>query len=246
MTSPVRARRTQVQRRRESERALLIAAAAAIAERGVNGASFAVIGDRAGTSRALPTHHFGSKDALVALVASTAQDAVLAAMTEAIESERRLRDLSGLEVVRTLVNTYLGLFEHPTAQLRALIVMWGSTFPSDASIEGMLDADQRAFEGWAGNIRDGQADGSIRSDVDADASAVVLHGLLRGVAALVLTEAKYTDMSRVRVTLDHWITGALAPTALIPDTPGIRLGSSREGGDVGNRSGRRQSRTGRR
>lgn len=210
MTSPIRARRSQSERRQGSERALLAAAAQAIAERGVNGASLTVIGERAGTSRALPNHHFGSKDGLVARVAAQAQDSVLAAMTDAIQGVPDFRHLSGLDIVRTLVDTYLELFEDPTPELRALIVMWGSTFPSTASIEGMLDADTRAYDGWAGNIRDGQADGSIRSDIDAAASAVVLHGLLRGVAALFLTESEYTDFSEVRGTLRHWISGALA------------------------------------
>ena len=72
-------RRTQAERRGESEEALLDAAANLIAERGVERASLASIGERAGTSRGLPTHHFGSKDALVARLASRVQDHVAAA-----------------------------------------------------------------------------------------------------------------------------------------------------------------------
>jgi hypothetical protein len=34
--------------------------------------------------------------------------------------------------------------------------------------------------------------------------------MLRGVAALLLTEAEYTDMTSVRATVDQWIVGALA------------------------------------
>ena len=57
-------------------------------------------------------------------------------------------------------------------------------------------------------IEQGQRDGSIRPDIDAAASAVILHGLLRGVAALLLTESEYTDMTSVRATVDGWIAGA--------------------------------------
>lgn len=131
-------------------------------------------------------------------------------MTDALRSASHLRDMSGLDVIRSLVDTYLELFEHPTPELRALIVMWGATFPSDASIDGMFEADRRAYEGWTGNILDGQADGSIRADIDAGSSAVILHGMLRGIGALVLTESEYTDMSHVRPTIEHWIVGALA------------------------------------
>ena len=59
---PARAQ-TQAERRQKSEQALLDAAAALIAERGVEQTSLARIGESAGTSRGLPTHHFGSKDA---------------------------------------------------------------------------------------------------------------------------------------------------------------------------------------
>jgi AcrR family transcriptional regulator len=206
------ARRTQVERRQHSERVLLAAAAEVISERGIDGASLAVIGRRAGTSRGLPAHHFGSKDAFVARVAACAQDRVRGAMRAAIErSQRDAAEMTGLELVRASVDTYLELFEHPTADDRVLIVMWGATFPSESSIDGMLDADRRAYDGWADLIERGQHDGSIRADVNAAASAVILHGLLRGVAALLLTESEYTDMTSVRATVDEWIAGGLAP-----------------------------------
>jgi len=211
MPSPLRARRTQVERREESERALLSAATEVIAERGISGASFTVIGERAGTSRGLPTHHFGSKDALVARVASDAQDRMADVLRTAAErSGHGTDEMPGFDLIRISIDTYLELFEHPTADDRVLIVTWGATFPSESSIEGMLDADRRAYEGWADLIGRGQRDGSIRGDVDPAASAVVLHGMLRGVASLLLTESDYKDMTRVRATVDKWIEGALA------------------------------------
>jgi hypothetical protein len=97
---------------------------------------------------------------------------------------------------------------------RVLIVMWGATFPSESSVEGMLDADRRAYDGWAGLIERGQRDSSIRRDADARASAVILHGMLRGVAALLLTESAYTDMTNVGATVDRWIAAALEPRSV--------------------------------
>jgi AcrR family transcriptional regulator len=211
MATEVGTRRTQVERRLESERALLGAAAEVIAERGITGASLTVIGERAGTSRGLPTHHFGSKDALVARVAARAQDHVQAAMAAAVERWPRPREeITGLELVRLLVDTYLELFEHPTPDERALLVLWGSTFPACSSIDGMLEAEARAHEGWAGHLRSGQADGSIRTDIDPAASAVILHGMLRGIAAVLLTESAPSDVGRVRRSVDVWIERALA------------------------------------
>ena len=37
--------------------------------------------------------------------------------------------------------------------------------------------------------------------------------MMRGVAALLLTESETKDMSNVRATCDAWIVGALAPPA---------------------------------
>ncbi len=158
MPPAVTPRRTQVERRNESEESLLEAAAELVAELGVERASLARIGERAGTSRGLPTHHFGSKDALVARLAERAQNQI---DDEAWAAAERLDgdvgELTGLELLRTTVDTYLRRFEHPNANDRALIVMWGATFPSEASTEGLSDADQRSYDGWSVLIERGQA-----------------------------------------------------------------------------------------
>ena len=75
----------------------------------------------------------------------------------------------------------------------------------------MVEAEQRSYDGWADLIARGQDDGSIRRDLDPASLAVVLFGMMRGIAALLLTESETKDMSRVRATCDAWIVGALAP-----------------------------------
>ncbi len=213
--SAERARRTQAERRSRSEEALLDAAAELIAERGVEGTSLASIGGRAGVSRGLPTHHFGSKDTLVARLAQRAQEGIAAAMVANLEKQaRKLDEVSGLEVVHLTVDSYLEIFEHPTPDERALLVMWGSTFPSRSSVEGMVEAERRSYEGLAEVIASGQRDRSIRSDVEPAAAAVLLLGMIRGIAALILTDSAVTDMRSVRRTCDEWVTSALAP---LPD-----------------------------
>lgn len=213
MTSAATQRRTQVERRSDSEESLLAAAAELVAERGVEGASLARIGERAGASRGLATHHFGSKDALVARLAARAQDHITDAALVAVElSEQNPGDVLGLDGLRMTVDTYLKRFERPDADDRALIVMWGATFPSKASVEGMLAADHRSFEGLARLIEQGKRDGSIRADVDAPSSAVLLHGMLRGLAGISLTSGDPAVMRGVRATCEAWITLALART----------------------------------
>ncbi|MDA8048121.1 MAG: helix-turn-helix domain containing protein [Actinomycetota bacterium] len=204
------ARRTQAERRGRSEEALLDAAAVLIAERGVEGASLARIGGRAGLSRGLPTHHFGSKDTLVARLARRAQERIAAGFLDTLADEARtLADLTGLELVYMTVDSYLQLFEDPSDDVRALIVMWGSTFPARSSVEGMIDAERRSYVGLSEVIADGQRDGSIRADLEPDAAAVLVLGMMRGVAALLLTDSEITDMRRVRRTCRDMINQAL-------------------------------------
>jgi AcrR family transcriptional regulator len=206
------ARRSQAERRSRSEDALLDAAAEVVAERGVQNASLASIGGRAGVSRGLPTHHFGSKDALVTQLAERAQTSIRMVIFEARQRHAgRQSELTALDEILVGVDAYLEVFENPGSVQRALLVMWGSTFPSDASVEGMADAERRSYEGLSQLIVSGQDDGSVRTDVDPMASAVLLHGLMRGVAALFLNDGGPADMRTVRRTCHEWISSALAP-----------------------------------
>src|SRR6187431_2555326 len=58
------ARRSQTERRDESERRLLKAAMEVIVEQGVRAATFEAIGQKAGYSRGLATQKFGSKQGM--------------------------------------------------------------------------------------------------------------------------------------------------------------------------------------
>jgi AcrR family transcriptional regulator len=207
------ARRTQAERRADAEDSLLRAAAALVAERGIEGATFARIGERAGSSRALPTYHFGSKDALVARLAQYAQDRISAAAGAILErAERSVEELNALETTRLMVAADLKLFGgDPAPEDRALLVLWGTTFPSEAAVEGMLDADRRSYDGWADLIRLGQADGSVRADLEPEAAAVVLLGVTRGVAASLLSSTLDEATKRqARSACDVFIESALA------------------------------------
>lgn len=173
--------------------------------------SLASIGGRAGVSRGLPTHHFGSKEVLVSRLAERAQGQIGQEMRQALRSQgERTGSISALSEVFLTVDAYLEMFEDPSPDQRALLVMWGSTFPSGASVDGMADAERRSYEGLSQLIVSGQLDGSVRADVDPIATAVLLHGLMRGLAALRLTDSGLTDMHGVRDACRQWISSSLA------------------------------------
>ena len=87
------ARRSQQQRRSETEQRVLAAAMALIAERGSRGVSLAEVGRLAGYSSGIVSHHFGGKQQLLAAVvkplsSSTTRSPVPAGLTSSARSSR--------------------------------------------------------------------------------------------------------------------------------------------------------------
>ena len=204
-------RRTQAERSAAAEAALLRAAAELIVERGFERTSLRSIGARAGTSREMPAYHFGSKEGLIARLAERAEERTLEATAEALDRDgQRLEDLGALDTLRVSIETYLKVFATADApEERAVVVMWGATFPSDSPLPGAVTADRHRHHDIAEAIRTGQRDGSMRDDVDADAAAVLVMGMARGIAALSLAHPDAADAAAVRAFCGETITAAL-------------------------------------
>ncbi|BAN02022.1 TetR/AcrR family transcriptional regulator [Ilumatobacter coccineus] len=197
--------RTQVERRAAAESALLAAAAELIAEQGVVETSLAQIGERAGYSRGLANHHFGSKAELVEQLARRTQTA----FTDSLGAGGAR---TGREGIVNLVGAYLGHFDAPTAESRAMLVMWGANFPAQSSVAGLVAADERFRQAVSGMIRQGHDDGSIGADVDPSGFAVALVAMLRGVIAQCLTDPASIDLHSVRSECERFVTAGLGPT----------------------------------
>ncbi|WP_018506327.1 TetR/AcrR family transcriptional regulator [Parafrankia discariae] len=215
-------RRTQVERRAASEAALLRAAAELIAERGFERTSLRGIGARAGTSREMPAYHFGSKESLITRLAERAHERTLEATAEALErADRRAEELSALETLRVTIETYLEVIVAADApEERAVVVMWGATFPSDSPLPAAVDADRQTHRDLAESIRAGQQDGSIRAEADADAAALLVMAMARGTAALSLAHPDAADPAKVQALCGEAITALLqAPSPTVPDRP---------------------------
>ena len=228
-------RRTQAERRAVAEAALLRAAAELITEQGFERTSLRGIGTRAGTSRETPAYHFGSKENLITRLTERAQERTLAATAEALKrADRRVEDLSALEALRVTIETYLEVFTAADApEERAVVVVWGATFPSDSPLPAVVDADRQTHRDLAAAIRAGQQDGSIRVDADVDAAAVLVMGMARGIAALSLAHPGAADPAKVQALCGEAITALLqdpSPTPSHgPETLTTNKGTSRPG-----------------
>src|ERR1700744_2865414 len=108
-------RQTQPERRRLAEAALLNAAAELVVEDGVQALTLARVGQRAGYSRGLITHHFGSKQALLESLARATQQGFVPGLGGLPP---------GLERLLGLIDGYIGATGRLGMLNRAFLLLW--------------------------------------------------------------------------------------------------------------------------
>jgi len=192
----VPARRTQEQRRTETRTALLGAAAELVVESGVRAVTLARVSERAGYSRGIVTHHFGSKRALFDTLAKTSQGGFVPG----------LGDLPpGLERLVRLIEGYVRELGRDGVAGRAFLLLWAeaATAPELSAIFRERDASFRAD--LSEDVAVGIADGSIRADTDPRHVAVAVLGQLRGIGMQRLLDPDAVDTRRLgRIVAGHW------------------------------------------
>lgn len=184
-SSPLPNRRTQAERRAESERGLLGAAAALVAEEGVAAATLGRVGARAGYSRGLATQKFGSKQGLIeALIAH------LHAELETSLSAARPDVLSGRDAVLAFVDLFLREFSDSTETRAYFMLLAGAVADASPLRAAFAASHERVRAILEGLVRRGQADGSIKRDMTAHQAATLVGTLLLGLAVQALVEAE--------------------------------------------------------
>lgn len=194
-----RPRRTQAERRAESDRRLIQATAELIVERGIEGTSLAEIGRRAGYSHGLVHARFGSKDALIDRLSAEAVEMFRA------EAIARIGEARGFEAIRIVVETYLDLVLGPDPIARVHLLVWSVTItPREGKRPYRLNWDRMFQSSLARMIEAGISDGSVRPGINPDSVAVIIVGLLRGVALQLVLDPEAGSKSAVTdVVLGH-------------------------------------------
>ncbi len=199
-------RRTQAERRAESDRRLLRATAELIVERGIDGTSLAEIGRRAGYSHGLVHHRFGSKDALIERLTA---EAVRLFTTETVS---RIGDATGALAVRIVAETYLRLVQGSDPVARVHLMTWSEAIAGGTQVRPHRATWDRIFRGaLVEMIESGIVEGNVRADVDPVPAAVVIVGLLRGVALQLILDPEAGSASRARETVLEHLDRMLAP-----------------------------------
>jgi AcrR family transcriptional regulator len=190
------ARRTQEDRREQSDRRILRAAIRLIARNGSARTSLAEIGLAAGYSRGLPSERFGTKDALLKSVVARIEEAFQARLAG------ELGDRTGLAAVEARIAAHLDGASKGAEGVRALYLLYMESLTVAPELHGriaQMGHDNR--DGFADHLREAQRSGEIAGDVDPKALATVILGAIRGVITQWVIDPRAVDLVEAKATL---------------------------------------------
>ncbi|QUD87574.1 TetR/AcrR family transcriptional regulator [Phenylobacterium montanum] len=174
---PVSQRRSQAERRDESERLLVEATLKVVAEQGVSAATFEEIGRAAGYSRGLATQKFGSKAGLAEAVI-----AYLHRAREAVLEADHVGEMPAFEAIAYYVESHLRSLSL-AADGRAYFMLLGAAVADANAQRPAFAASHDRVRVWLrSQLERGQASGDIRADVDPDAGALMIGSLMLGLS----------------------------------------------------------------
>ncbi len=154
-------RRTQAERSALAELRMTDAAIELLNERGIGGTTLKAIGEKAGYSRGLATHHFGSKAGLFRKVLKSVSVIWVEQLDKNVGSK------TGLDALRTGLTAHYRFVRGYPRHIFAMQVLWlGSLDPGSEfkpNVAEFLRGQRKVAARW---IEEGQASGSIRSDIE--------------------------------------------------------------------------------
>lgn len=179
-------RRTQAQRRAESEDRLLTAAAEIIAGEGYLALTLERVGERAGFSRGLASRKYGSKDGLIEALIRRASASVHEQVDRAVADAA-----DPLDKVLVLFDRFFELVLSDVT-VRAYFVLFGALIANRLDVFAVFDEIQQKFGNRiAEMVRAAQATGAARADVPAEHAAFMVGSLLAGIS--MESEVNYFD-----------------------------------------------------
>ena len=182
-------RRSQADRRAETERKLLAAATRLIANRGSRGFSLEDVGREAGYSRGIVNHQFGTKLAMLKAVVISTQAAFRP--DEAHET--------GLDRLLAAAAAYVQHLHDDEPAGQAALLLWTEAAGSQPEFKPFfLERDDWFRSELTGQLEAGRRDGTVRSDVDPEAAAVSIVGMLRGIGLQLLLNPSVADLASLK------------------------------------------------
>jgi len=190
--APVKKRRTQEERRAESGYKLLEAAAQLIGQKGFVQTSLEEIGLKAGYSRGLVSHRYGSKEGL----ARELMREISAGMAKNLEPITE--GYSGLEAVRRIAREYLTTVENATTSTRALYVLMFESLGPLSGLRKDFDAITENFiTSFQLQLELAVKKGEIPEHTHCKTVAFNLVAHLRGITLMWITNPNMVDVPEI-------------------------------------------------
>ena len=168
--------KTQAERTALAEERMINAAIELLNTAGIAGATLKAIGERAGYSRGLATHHFGTKAGLFRKLLRE----VSANWVKTLQD--RVNGKTGLTALLAANEAHLQhILKHPD-HLRAMYILWfGSLDPRSEfkpNLSGFMRLQRETMAKW---VSGGQELGEIRTDVDPGRAGEQLYATTIGI-----------------------------------------------------------------
>jgi AcrR family transcriptional regulator len=168
--------KTQAERSALAEARMIDAAIELLNTVGIEGATLKAIGEKAGYSRGLATHHFGTKAGLFRKLLRE----VTASWVRTLQGT--VGGKTGIDALLAASDAHLHhVFRHPD-HLRAMYILWFGSLDPGSGFKPNLAAFMRLQrESMANWVRGGQQRGEIRADIDPQCAGEQLYASLIGI-----------------------------------------------------------------
>ncbi|TXL79533.1 TetR/AcrR family transcriptional regulator [Vineibacter terrae] len=206
-TAAARPRRTQAERRAESERRMLSAAADLIAQQGFGATTLEQIGTRAGYSRGLVNQRYGSKENMVkALVGQMHANFYRQAFPDSLSAPK------GLPAICEVVDIYMQTFYRAGSAMRAYYVLMAESLGVIQEIRDTFVAATGSFRTrFEEQLRHAKRAGEVSRDLHVPSAATLILSLLTGVCFLWMISPESMDLRTLRRTAIKAVEHALKP-----------------------------------
>jgi len=197
---------TQAERTAMSDKAMLEAAMALVLEYGTDKTTLAMIGEKAGYSRGLATYRFGSKGGLYDALCRSISRHWLEYLKQGVG------DKVGIEAMCAALDTIYRFEQESSQEARALQILYsGAASPSSEFQETVVAIRRRQKSDVAEWVRQGQAAGEVRTDVDANEVAAQYVAYITGMTYLWLMSPDLFDFSAANEVMKRHLRDSLAP-----------------------------------
>ena len=168
-------RPTQAERTALAEEKMVNATIDLLNTVGLAGTTLIAIGESAGYSRGLASHHFGSKSGLFRKVLRH----ITVVWTD--ELENNLKDKDGLDAILAALDAHRDHLLHFPHHARAMYILWSASFdPASEFKPNIVEFHRLQRAAAAAWVKRGQEIGEIRAGVDPESLAEQFYASLLG------------------------------------------------------------------